>query len=750
MINAILMREFESPVFTKTKSWLEASPDHVFTLAVDELHSYRGASGSEVALLLRRLLDRLGLKADSPQLRIVAASASLDADEAGLGFLEEFFGVDGSTFTVTAGQPKELVSQPALSRRQILDSAAEGTLAARAAELSEAVTLACFAPEENRYRAQYLHTIAERLFEEEDTDLEGLSAVFEAIGAGANTSVPLRGHIFARVLSGLWACMNADCEGVSEDRRDAHRRVGKIFGQPLSMCDDCGSRVLELILCSECGDVSVAGYVLALPDDAESLSATPTGVLGDAPGLVTSRGRKNFRWFWPSSDENPVGSGKPWMTQSFNVSWSPARLAKSGILEIGVVEGANGWVVQMEGKNDAGFAPAVPTKCPHCGQSNRQTEEFKQGQASTPLQGHATSPAQATSIYLRQLPRTLGSRPEDYRTIVFTDNRDSAARTAASLATRQYGDILVQMLRRGLAHAAEMSIVDLLTRFSVDTASLTAQEQAQATHIMTTNPALFVAVIAHNNGNPTLDQAAMIEKFLSEDAGGIGWGDLRARVETQMIQLGLSPAGSSMAAQSFSGEPWYTFFAPPEKGLWSQASAAVAAQAQDRFRGMLDDELARQIFDSGRRDVESTHLAWFPVVVPPGQISPMTDELGAQVLASCVRMLGLDKRYEGSWSGGNPETKAPVAIKDYLTRVASIHLVDLDALEFWVYSTLRDTGVADGWSCNSMVARAEFVSLWQVQKFGSVLDVASTICRDLRAFAPTRVVRQLILSCSRY
>ncbi|NKG19880.1 DEAD/DEAH box helicase [Paeniglutamicibacter terrestris] len=697
MINAILMRKFENPIFEQTKAWLESSPEHVFTLAVDELHSYRGASGSEVALLLRRLLDRLGLEPNSPQLRIVAASASLDANEAGLEFLEEFFGVDGSTFAVTAGRPKELADRPALNRDQILASAKLGTLASRSSELSESVARACYSPADERYRAQYLTTVAERLFEQDDPGLEGLTAVFDAISNGADTSVPLRGHIFARVLSGLWACTNNGCIGVATERQDEQRRVGKIFGQPLSVCDDCGSRVLELILCSECGDASVAGYVLALPHHTESLSATPTGVLGDAPGLATRRERKNYRWFWPATDEQPVGAGKTWQTQGFTVSWTPARMQKSGLLEVGAMDGVNGWVVQVSGGTTSGDAPAIPSKCPHCGQSNRQTEEFKQGQVNSPLQGHATSPAQATSIYLRQLPRTLGSRPEDYRTIVFTDNRDSAARTAASLATRQYGDILVQMLRRGLKEAAQLNIIDLLTRFSADPASLAAQEQAQAKHIVGTNPMLLMAVMLHNMGNATPDQEAMIEKARSESADGIGWGDLRARVENQMIALGLSPAGSSMAAQHVSGEPWYTFFAPPEKDLWIQADAASSAQAQDRFRKMLDDELARQVFDSGRRDVESTHLAWFPVDIPIGNVGPLPSEVGSQILASCVRMLGLEKRYQGSWSGDKPEAKAPTVIKSYLTKVATVHSVDLDALETWVYSILRDTGVSDGW-----------------------------------------------------
>ena len=50
MLNAMLMRDLEEPIFDSTRSWLAASTDHVFTLVVDELHLYRGSSGAEVGM----------------------------------------------------------------------------------------------------------------------------------------------------------------------------------------------------------------------------------------------------------------------------------------------------------------------------------------------------------------------------------------------------------------------------------------------------------------------------------------------------------------------------------------------------------------------------------------------------------------------------------------------------------------------------------------------------------------------------
>ncbi|GFP27576.1 MAG: hypothetical protein DDT20_01043 [Firmicutes bacterium] len=103
MLNIMLMRSFEAGIFDQTRAWIATDRSHVFHLVVDELHTYRGMPGTEVAYLLRVLLDRLGLTPDSEQLRIIAASASLESGSNGLKYLQSFFGRDRSRFTVVGG-----------------------------------------------------------------------------------------------------------------------------------------------------------------------------------------------------------------------------------------------------------------------------------------------------------------------------------------------------------------------------------------------------------------------------------------------------------------------------------------------------------------------------------------------------------------------------------------------------------------------------------------------------------------------
>ena len=112
MLNVMLNRRDEAAIFEQTADYLDAE-DARFHLVVDELHSYKGTAGTEVAMLLRRLLHRLGLDLDSPKLRILAASASLGDDEdAARGYLQEFFGADGKQFAILRGTQRELGDAP--------------------------------------------------------------------------------------------------------------------------------------------------------------------------------------------------------------------------------------------------------------------------------------------------------------------------------------------------------------------------------------------------------------------------------------------------------------------------------------------------------------------------------------------------------------------------------------------------------------------------------------------------------------
>src|SRR5262249_52630015 len=74
MLEYMLMRPLERPIFDHTREWLRANPDETLLLVIDEAHLYRGAAGAEVALLVRRLRMRLGISPE--RLQVICTSAS--------------------------------------------------------------------------------------------------------------------------------------------------------------------------------------------------------------------------------------------------------------------------------------------------------------------------------------------------------------------------------------------------------------------------------------------------------------------------------------------------------------------------------------------------------------------------------------------------------------------------------------------------------------------------------------------------
>ena len=118
MLAMMLMREVDNPIIEKTREWLaaedlpekqreKAKEKRIFHLIIDELHLNRGTAGTETAYLIRLLLNRLGLKPDDPQLRILSSSASLEIrgekQVESLKFLKEFFGCDFTTDNIVEG-----------------------------------------------------------------------------------------------------------------------------------------------------------------------------------------------------------------------------------------------------------------------------------------------------------------------------------------------------------------------------------------------------------------------------------------------------------------------------------------------------------------------------------------------------------------------------------------------------------------------------------------------------------------------
>src|SRR5262249_19999412 len=106
MLEYMLMRPVERHIFEATRAWLEAHRDQKLFLVLDEALLYRGAQGTEVALLVRRLFERLGLSAAErrDQIRIAVTSASFSSPERAAAFAAQLVGAREDHFQPIGGR----------------------------------------------------------------------------------------------------------------------------------------------------------------------------------------------------------------------------------------------------------------------------------------------------------------------------------------------------------------------------------------------------------------------------------------------------------------------------------------------------------------------------------------------------------------------------------------------------------------------------------------------------------------------
>lgn len=720
MLNAMLMREHEDAIFEKTRSWLHAASANVFTLVVDELHLYRGTQGSEVAMVVRNLLGRLGLEPRSPQLRVIATSASLAGDSSGLEYLEQFFGLEQDSFFVTAGKPVTLPQPGRLDRSAVL----AGEVPEPAA-LSGQIATACVDEDMDRARATEASVIAERLFGEADDDLAGLEVLLERLAEvpTLDGGVPLRGHQFVRTMRGMWACCNRACTGVDSKHREG-RTVGKLFGIPTLACDACGSRVLELLYCFSCGDVSLGGFVVDHAedvDDAIVMGITHAGVVSTEAPIVFRRLHTDYAWFWPGMapvQRDPSWSKKdPQSKKDVSFSFAPVTLdVSTGLMGAGVQDGQPGWTMRValptatavadtgtpSADTSSGPAikvPALPDRCPRCETEGfNRADKFFAGSVRSPIRAHTSGAAQSTQLYLSQLVRSMGS-PSDGRTIVFTDSRDDAARTAAGVALNHYRDVVRQLaqqvLEEGPLHIRD--VAEKATSFL----PLEAAEKALFDEFNEAHPQAVQLIGKGRHVALEAAEIAIVDQALAEsgETAAVSWAALRQGLAERLVALGIPPAGPGPSgATNQDGSPWWQAFVPPTDGLWTPLPAAVRESQAAWQRERLVETLARALFDRAGRDLETMGIAYFAPSKALLDKGPIADPTAARdVLSSCVRILGLRRR----WVGGDAAevNKPPRPLQEYLKAVAAVQAIDPGLLAEWASAQLigKTKLVTDTW-----------------------------------------------------
>lgn len=464
MLEYMLLRPIESQIFESTKQWLNSDPNVKFTLILDEAHTYTGASGAEVAHLVRRLKERLGISESPEKFRAIATSASIPHDEGSEDSIKSFasnlFGEGSRSFTlIHAGIDAEELAQtrsvseqafnafirffhdffpdsPWPAIRQLAgdlhhtDVMPDDPQRALWELLSSNADISWIRQRTAR-NATLLPELADACWPGTGsaTDREQATAGLLAAGSFARaTSAPdtppflsMRVHTFFRGVNGLWSCLNPKCPEVLTAGED--RPVGKLYPEPRAWCTQrCGARVLELFSCRHCGLLFAGG----IPDSS-------IGALWPWSDDLTGT-RQEYSDYRVFGVERPDDLALP----TFRSIETTRPIRENGDKSREVFE------IQPTLDKDGARVSNFPTQCPRC--SHYRNFQMPR-EIIEPLR---TRGPRAMSVVFEDAIRTQWFDPEstefDGKALVFSDSRTEASQIAADIRQNHRQDLYRQLL----------------------------------------------------------------------------------------------------------------------------------------------------------------------------------------------------------------------------------------------------------------------------------------------------------------
>lgn len=495
-------------IFEQTREWLENdpfrkgetdSPDRHFHLVIDELHLYRGTAGTEVAYLIRLLLERLGLDPKSKQLKILASSASLEkGDNQTIKFIGEFFGYTTEQvrekFEVIAGDlsKTEKCELEKIEADKCLNNTLDLNDEAFWKRIGGALTHACVEePEKNETpKAIALDIFARNLFpaltdEDRQTATNNLLQCLSSKALSDIKEIPrFRFHWMVRPASGLWASL-AEPE---EDK--ALRSVGKLYTECVNGRDkSSGNRIAQVLYCECCGTQFYSGHRsqakksdpfglgsgqerFELLSEADKLENLPDSRLGERADQQTYKQRIVF---WPKPDGVNVdesilswgqckslplertlerGENISSLTESnggrTTATWQPAALnPKTGIITLGGNDAGDrqGYIFHIAGLGGKDDAPAMPHMCPRCAQ------DYGKRQRLSPLRTFGTGWSRINQLLAKHLFKELPHSPSR-ELVAFSDSRDAAATLSYGIEDSHWMNLLRQAVFGDLINRA--------------------------------------------------------------------------------------------------------------------------------------------------------------------------------------------------------------------------------------------------------------------------------------------------------
>lgn len=332
MLEYMLLRPREASIWEDTINWLKKDKKNKLLFIIDEAHMYRGSSGGEVALLIRRLFHKLGINRNRVQFILTTASMPKNESEAVISFALDLTAGVGSGMVYLKGNRENIPEDGhlAILFQKFIDVDIDklGDETSRLQELIRFWKGIPDAPEnfqtlDDAYHWMYdhllryapfnrlismcrgnavsLNAIAENIFPNEDQE-SALQAVgvLLAIAPLAKSRkgallFPVRMHMLFRGIKGIYACTNPECSGSHTDHT---LTLGELYLDDGHLtCDKCGSMVYELYNDRRCGALFYKGYISEMDRDRDGIA-----YLWHYPTQIKDEDLKEIHLYIPEKD----------------------------------------------------------------------------------------------------------------------------------------------------------------------------------------------------------------------------------------------------------------------------------------------------------------------------------------------------------------------------------------------------------------------------------------------------------------